>query len=403
MAFTIDGTNWQDADKMNEIAIGLNERLLATNNVELYPTLEQVYTFDKKVVRGYQGKIYQCIETHDTDEFGTFEPDKWEEMRIEIGSDIQGMWYSQPDGSEQYDLTWWGWRNMHLEIESMISDFVQVISIEKINPDDPLNPMRAWWSPWTLQDVFEEVNLEQPDLFVWGSAGRSRDWTRIYRDGLGGIVIEGGRLERGDAISDILIREISAVLDKLRFVWKKHDGINILRYRGEADTTDAVCDTARTNQINNWTMPLEASPNSGYLYRNQGIGRFRSGVPDYRFESDKEDIVPQTASIPIVDGIGFDWKLYGYSSDFPSSTDFAVPTSVAALPVGAFTKFDEFRYVLSGTEVAGTTQVIPSSFVGGANLDCPLEDLNITCPLTLTKKGFSVLGGLWVLEWDFTN
>ena len=411
MAFLITGSNhvttgWQAKDMMNELVIGLNERLLASKNQTLYPALGSSQHFDKKDVYGYAGKIYQCTETHDTDSIGTFEPAKWQEMRVLVGSDIQGISYGPSGGA--YDLDWWGWSLLQSKINTMSSDFVKEIHLTAWSAAHPGDPILNYIEMYTWDKLRAAVNAVDGSLFDNGAGGVASDWTRTYPAGS-----SVGTIQAGDYISYTLIGEIRECLNLLRKTLLDFDiNDNYAHYDDSFESANSVCATARAAVASDWTSNFPTSDATAtpiYEVTGEGFNWNPPAFPRYTWRYTYNDTRPSLAGIPEIDSVGFDWDIYGVSDD--SNETFTVPPSVvtAAIPIASFTAVDQCRTCRNGTEAAMTTTFDAADFIGlGAGATFPLDDYNILCAdisvgNTNVQKGFNILYPEWVMGWDFTN
>jgi len=193
MSFTIDHTNWQSRDKINEIVLGVNERSLAARRTSLF---SDTSTYGVTSLVGYEGKIYQCTVATSGPGSWTSQSGNWREFLVEEGSDLQGIRYTVP-GS--YQLDWWGWDKMQEEIEQICTRFIRSFVVdekESIGVGGSITP--AWNNTYgyfgTLYNGEKLYVPDELDAEVWYDGSQyvisetRGDKTNEYFIGSGGTV-----------------------------------------------------------------------------------------------------------------------------------------------------------------------------------------------------------------------
>lgn len=206
-AFTVDNTNWHDIDKLNELVMGINERVMAASypvdSYSICPAFGTASitpdTYALYELTNYLGVVYYCNTAHTS---STFIPANWTVMLAAIGSDIQGRTFNTLPSVSNKTVDWWGWYQLQWRVEQMCSSFVESYDLS------------TGYTMWSFSALVAQVNSDDSTLFQYG------DWTRTYRDGFGAIVTTGGNNFCSTATSDfiatdVMIREIVACLEYL--------------------------------------------------------------------------------------------------------------------------------------------------------------------------------------------
>ena len=237
-AFTIDYTNWQLFSNLQQLNLGVAERVLASKNETIYDDTSS-HSYAKFNLRGYEGVMYTCITAHTAT---AFDPTKWHALEVEDGSDVQAT-----DFFYQDSLYWYGWNKMQDEISGMASDFVKEIHLLKYQ-SYPGGFAFNWIERYTFTKLTIEIHGEDSSLFSDPSQpdGVSHQFTRTLRVG-GVITTLHGACIAGDFIDDIMIREIVACLEKLKqtyLSWASSE-YDARVVGSSAASPNAVCNTGR--------------------------------------------------------------------------------------------------------------------------------------------------------------
>jgi len=393
MSFTVDKTNWQQKDKINEIAVAMNERMLAAKQIAdlnpggtYDPATSPLVTFD--------GKVYQGVEPENP-----FNPTgvDWREFINESvdDNDLQGIKYY--GGASGYILQWWGWERCQYYIEQICTNFVRSID-EVWSSGSPPTAATDYIEMYTFATLVEDVKASNPNLFQFDN------WTRKYSTNQ----VTSGYAQAGDFVTNTMIKEITGCLELMTKTTEEHDVSDMfLKHTTigleEAPGADlASCNIVRQRAIDefNDNFPTYVALNSfGFRTFVQKSLKFFPGVGNgYRWDGRLTDCIPQLKTLPHIDNAPYTWNLYA-SAYRPGGNNFLAPNTNGA--VIASMNEEDFKAVLSGFE-AGYNSVINDDWVGGSST-CPIEDYPITCSNDNDTWDFGLRFPIWVVDWSFTN
>lgn len=393
MSFTVDKTNWQTKSKINEIAVAMNERMLAAKQIaDLNPS--GIYDPETSPLVTFDGKVYQGVTpANPLNPAGV----DWREFINESvdDNDLQGIKYY--GGASGYILQWWGWERCQYYIEQICDNFVREITETWSGGDDDPTSAASYIEMYTFSTLIEDVKEANPSVFT------ENNWTRKNPSGQ-----TTGYAQAGDYVTDTMIKEITGCLELMTKttedhvasdMFSKHITTGIEQGPG---TTEEACNNVRQDAIDefndNFRTYVALTSFDFRTFVKKSLVFFPGVGNGYRWDGRLTDCIPQLKTLPQIASTPYTWSLYA-SAYNPGGDNFRAPNTNGAVIAGM--NEHDFKAVLTDDE-QGYNSVINDDWVGGSST-CPIEDYPITCSDPNEDWDFGLRFPIWIIDWSFTN